>query len=578
MLYVALIMLFLHSSVALHAAASIPLATDQRVIDFFKAARTGDVKTLEAVIAANPYMVNATDTQGHNALFAAVDSNQYAAASKLHNRGAQLSEQDIAVLQQGTGAAILAKLGLIKKPFNPARFQEQLETTAKPLTVGHQKGTNKGGLISAYTFNPEDPWIANLMMHEEFSYAPEHEIGKSISGVSMNASGDRVLCRLGKENKDTFEMFERQKNGIWNKITLLPVMLGNTFATNDAMDQIVVPGADRLWVFNYDAGTNAWTRQGIAPIDNSWLRASASMNSAGTLIALSTGKIDLFYKNKNAWQQVPTSLVDRDVMSVAMSYYGRYIIAGSHHELKIFECPYQGVPTCKQVQKLPVFKEIDTVAISSNGNYIGIKACGGPDYGHGVYSSRCQCLVYKRQDSSGDKTMWEEADVIDLHIGADQIPSFMAINNDGNRIAMATKEAYFYFKQGNSWRSIFIPMIPMISYYEPRPAELAMNSAGDRIAVTAQYCPMRILSFHPEVSELNAQQMNFVRDLYEQNGKIKGSKNPHAWIILSPEDVKLFKTLPKSIQTRLRQIYKLTTQESLEAMRKKLAEKRAQET
>ncbi len=534
----------------LFPAASIPLATDQRVIDFFAAVDATDIKTLDAIITANPYMVNATDVHGNTAMNKAQKAGNTKLIAYLIRKGAR----------------------------GPITIVKHKKTLEQHLAATPQVLTYTKGPITAFAFNPDDPWIKNLLLQEEFVYTPPAYPGTWHAGISTD--GNRVLFRrifhLATYEHETYELFERQKNGSWNKLTsYITNYSGNVglsdktsiTTANGALNRIAVINKKDFHILDYNSHSNRWAETLKKIKINVPNIVSVTMNSAGNLVAVQTLEDIIFFHNHHkVWSRHSIPLRTHDPLRdgrIEMSGNGTYILATSQNkkELEIMRCPLTNEEViCEVLQVITTDANvsISRKAISDNGKYIAIIT--EEDLSEDKISR--QCIVYQQKNDA-----WGKADTIDISNYEVYIHG-ITINDDGNCILIdANIDNLLLYKYTNTWKTIELFDHNMASMMATNPAINYMVIAKDDT-----FSILHILL--PELLKLNANQLNFIRDLYEQDQMIKKSKNPHAWIILGPEDVKLFKTMSKDIQAALRRVYKITTQESLATAQQKLKEKR----
>ncbi len=519
-----------------YPAASIPLATDQRVIDFFAAVDATDIKTLDAIITANPYMVNATDVHGNTAMNKAQKAGNTKLIAYLIRKGAR----------------------------GPITIVKHKKTLEQHLAATPQVLTYTKGPITAYAFNPEDPWIKNLMIQEEFSYQSRPNKNRLIQKVHINANGNRALTihQGWGAGPYIFTVFTRKGNGEWNESTepyfefnrASVNYSGGHVTANDTLNRIAVLLEQYIQILDYNAFTDRWNETLVARPDNAsrFITYFMQMDTTGNLIVVDTIKEIAFYMFHNkAWN--PNSIKkQKEYQVLDMSSDGNYILAKSHTGLLILECSYRGEKvTCKELQEIPIDGLLEA-GININKNYLVILS-------EKKDLSR-ECIMYKQ-----NKNVWEIFDTIDLKFLPTGEIARVIINDDGNCIALEGKvfKSFLLYRSSNKWHRIEIRNY-MIN------ASLNRMAYADYVDHTTYIYSMIL----PELLKLSANQLNFIHDLYEQDQMIKKSKNPHAWIILSPEDVKLFKTMSKDIQIALSRVYKITKQEFLAAAQRKLKEKR----
>ncbi len=456
-------------------------------------------------------------------------------------------------------------------PPAPPTFEQHLATTAKVFI--HPKGP-----ITAYTFNQKDPWIANIMMHEAFSYqAKLNDIFSAyITGALISADGNRVICKhIGRTtDNDVYELFVRQQDGSWKHVSLssyttdyraeTPVL--DFFAANGALNRIAIVKKTSIDILDYNAATKDWSLQEIQGTYNLSIE-SCVMNTTGNLLALkyTFPKISFYYNHNNIWHPTPKLELPIACAKIHMGGDGKYIVAPSSTGLKIFECSIKdNKVTCKEIKDIVLPILVSASAISDNGTYLALAT-----FSTDTVPVRCE--VYRQQNG-----VWSKTDSIDL---SRQYPfkprntptvRTITINNNGNCIVMGGDyhgSSYVFCKLAHSWQAMDI-------LEGKRLNTLAASATNNRIVTISDKMTMHIISILlPELVKLNANQLNFIRDLYEQSQVIQKSDNKNAWIILAPDDVQFFKTIPKDIQLALRTVYKLTTQESIDTAQRKLKEK-----
>ncbi len=596
---------------------------DPKFIDITDA--QGNTALLKAVMSGNGQLVEylldkGATLQKNKALVFAIKANNLPIARTLYAHDTRLTDAQKKELASGPGAGVLIELDLIMPPLPsaeredgvpspppaegegeeipaaPTTFEQHLAQQVKPLTVPAitrtievpsaqegEKATTKteilAGHITAYTFNPNDPWLKNLWSQYDTVQVPGN-----VADASISSDGNWFMVAEQPEGENGHVRIYTKKNNQWSVVTPhndRQFRVSHITMSATARRFVIRnPEAGVLETYTYNTKSNRWDKSKDLHI---YSAADRIISGDGKRLAVLEKDFQLSvydYKN-NGWERIfsldinkeknlhsdhnnnplrdynnnPLKAISFDGTSIA------YFVVTQDYRVRVLVLTLLNNGTL-HTEGIEIGALVKSVSISDDNNYCIIQTVKKPSFS-----------IYKRLPDKRWK-LQQKRDVLGEGVNYNATVLFSAIRNSSDM------QCVIYQRTNEDWlRSI----IDIPHFFQQWFDDVQIKTAGNSALIFQQHSNnIYILALgktttQKELATLNANQLNFIRDIYEQDQVIKKSNNPNAWIILGADDVTLSFTLPKATQDALRSVYKLTTQKTIDVAKKKLADKKAQE-